>query len=70
MKDHQLQRMEESVKHVMNNIDELKVNYFNLQKEVSENDFTQYEKANDELHKQMECYEIEIDEYQVMNYCN
>ncbi|CAG9536049.1 unnamed protein product [Cercopithifilaria johnstoni] len=63
-KDRQLQRMEKSVEHAANSIDELKVNYFNLQKEVSEYDMTQYNKTIDELRKKMECYEIEIEEYQ------
>lgn len=64
-KDRQLQCMEKSVERAASSIDELKVNYFNLQKEVSANDVTQYGKTIDELRKKMECYEIEIEEYHV-----
>ncbi|KAL3998697.1 hypothetical protein ACH3XW_16070 [Acanthocheilonema viteae] len=63
-KDRQLQCMEKSVEHAASNIDELKVNYFNLQKKVSENDMTQYNKAMDELREKVQCYEIEIEEHQ------
>ncbi|VDK89515.1 unnamed protein product, partial [Onchocerca ochengi] len=40
------------------------MNYLNLQKEVSKNDRTQYNSDIDKLRKQMECYEIKIEEYQ------
>lgn len=64
-KDRQLQSMEKSVQHAASSIDELKMNYFNLQKEVSANDATKYKETIDELRKKMECHEIEIEEYQV-----
>ncbi|EJW87170.1 hypothetical protein WUBG_01920 [Wuchereria bancrofti] len=63
-KDRQLQCMEKSMQHAASSIDELKVNYFNLQKEVSVNDTTYHNKTIDELRQQMECYEIKIEEYQ------
>ncbi|MCP9260394.1 hypothetical protein DINM_003748 [Dirofilaria immitis] len=64
-KDCQLERMEKSVQQAASSIDELKVNYFNLQKEVSENDMTQHNKdIIDKLRQQTENYEIEIEEYQ------
>uniref|UniRef100_A0A158Q734 Nucleoprotein TPR n=1 Tax=Elaeophora elaphi TaxID=1147741 RepID=A0A158Q734_9BILA len=63
-KDRQLQCMERSVQRAMSSIDELKVNYFNLQKKVSENDPTQYNKIIDELRRKIECSEMEIEEYQ------
>ncbi|EJD75219.1 hypothetical protein LOAG_17587 [Loa loa] len=63
-KDSQLQRMEKNMQRAASSIDELKVKYFNLQKEVSVNDMTQHNKIIDELRQQMECYEIEIEEHQ------
>lgn len=57
--------MERSTRVAVSSLNELKVRYFNLQKDISEYDSIRGNKANEELQEKIERYETEIEEYQV-----
>uniref|UniRef100_A0A915Q455 Nucleoprotein TPR/MLP1 domain-containing protein n=1 Tax=Setaria digitata TaxID=48799 RepID=A0A915Q455_9BILA len=66
-KDQQLGCMEKSVKQVIMNLSELKEKYLKLQEEVAKSERIQRDRTADELRKQIEFYEIEINEYKKLS---
>ncbi|VDN24586.1 unnamed protein product [Gongylonema pulchrum] len=63
-KNRQLRRMEKSMRETASSVDELKVRYLSLQKDVSEYDGTQQSKFAEQLQEKIERYEVEIEQYQ------
>ncbi|VDK33531.1 unnamed protein product, partial [Gongylonema pulchrum] len=56
--------MEKSMREAASSVDELKVRYLSLRKDVSEYDSTQQSKLAEQLQEKIERYEVEIEQYQ------